>query len=132
MENVHTATARPAAHVLDADVERLRRALVAKRDALIAIGRRRSKEQRGVHDAETELADDAEHWIEQEAALRLGAFDRALLTDVNRALAKLEDGRYGQYGISEDSGAPIPLERLEALPWARRTAEEEERRNRAR
>ena len=62
-------------------------------------------------------------------ALRVGGFDTALLGEVERALKKLDDG---SYGVSEDSGAPIPVERLDALPWARRTAEEEERRQQAR
>lgn len=67
----------------------------------------------------------AEQTIEQEAALRVGGFDAELLDEVEHALKKLDDG---SYGISEDSGAPIPLERLDALPWARRTAQEEDRR----
>jgi RNA polymerase-binding transcription factor DksA len=36
----------------------------------------------------------------------------------------------GTYGASEDSGEAIPLERLEAVPWARRTARAEEKRGR--
>ncbi len=36
--------------------------------------------------------------------------------EVERALAKLQDGRYG---VSEKSGAPIPYARLAAVPWAR-------------
>jgi RNA polymerase-binding transcription factor len=34
----------------------------------------------------------------------------------------------GTYGLSVDSGQPIPDERLEAIPTAERTAEEEARR----
>ena len=37
------------------------------------------------------------------------------LADVNRALAKLEDGTYGRCDVC---GEAIPAERLEALPWA--------------
>ena len=33
----------------------------------------------------------------------------------------------GAYGLSIESGEPIPAERLEAIPWAERTAAEEER-----
>jgi RNA polymerase-binding transcription factor DksA len=29
--------------------------------------------------------------------------------------------------LSVESGEPIPVERLETIPWAERTAEEEER-----
>src|SRR4051812_21104719 len=115
---------RRATHLEDVDLHRLRTALVKKRDELIAAQQATISEQRGIHDRETEQGDVAENLIEQEASLRLGAFDATLLSDVERALKKLDDGHYG---TSEDSGAPIPLERLEAVPWARRTAQEEEK-----
>ena len=38
----------------------------------------------------------------------------------------------GTYGLSIESGEPIPDERLEALPNAERTAEEQERFERGR
>lgn len=115
-------------HLPDADLVRLRHALVAKRDELQAAHRASQLEGRGVADRESEDGDSAEAIIEQDAALRLAAHDAPLLADVERALAKLEAGTYG---VSEDSGVPIPRERLEAIPWARRTAEEEERRQRS-
>jgi DnaK suppressor protein len=120
-------TERRASHLSEADLHRLRTALSRKRDELIAARSEAAAPQRGIHDAETEQGDVAENLIEQEAALRLGAFDAALLADVERALKKLDDGGYG---TSEDSGAPIPLERLEVMPWARRTADEEQRKAR--
>jgi DnaK suppressor protein len=49
---------------------------------------------------------------------------REQLAAVERAEARLADGTYG---ISIESGKPIPDERLEALPTAERTAEEEGR-----
>ena len=33
----------------------------------------------------------------------------------------------GTYGVSVESGEPIPDGRLEAIPWAERTAEEQSR-----
>lgn len=41
---------------------------------------------------------------------------------VGRAEQRLEDGTYG---LSTDSGEPIPEGRMEAVPWAERTAEEQ-------
>jgi DnaK suppressor protein len=114
-----------SSHLSAADLERLRAALVDKRAALLTAERATMDEQRGISTRQTEQGDVAERLIEQESALRIGTFDAALLADVNRAIAKLEAGTYG---TSEDCGAPIPLDRLEAVPWARRTAEEEERR----
>jgi len=49
---------------------------------------------------------------------------RAQLAAVERAEARLEAGTYG---LSVESGEPIPDGRLEALPTAERTVEEEER-----
>jgi DnaK suppressor protein len=119
--STHPPTSR---HIPEADLHRLRAALSRKRDELIAARDTSEAQRRGITDPESEEGDIAEQMIQQEAALRLGGFDADLLRDVERALKKLDDG---DYGVSEDSGAPIPLERLEALPWARRTAQEEER-----
>jgi DnaK suppressor protein len=49
---------------------------------------------------------------------------RADLEAIERAEKRLEDGTYG---ISVESGEPIPPERLEAIPWAERTPEEQQR-----
>jgi DnaK suppressor protein len=46
------------------------------------------------------------------------------LAAVQRAEARLADGTYG---LSVESGEPIPDARLEALPTAERTVQEEER-----
>lgn len=121
-------TAR-ANHLDEPALRRLRHALEEKRDALQRARDASRGDQRGGADGEVEDGDVAERMIEQAAALRLAAFDASLLDDVERALAKLEAGAYG---LSEDSGRPIPLARLEAVPWARRTAEEEEAHHRRR
>jgi DnaK suppressor protein len=46
------------------------------------------------------------------------------LEHVERALQKIEEGTYG---LSDDSGDPIPRGRLEAVPEAIRTVEEQQR-----
>ena len=43
--------------------------------------------------------------------------------DAGLAEARLAQGTYG---LSVESGKPIPDERLEAIPWAERTVEEDE------
>jgi len=113
----------------ETDLHRLRAALGRKRDDLLAARRANEPGERGIAEREAEAGDEAEQLIEQEAALRIGAFDATLLADVEHALARIDDGTYG---TSEESGAPIPLERLEAIPWARRTAAEEQLRQRKR
>lgn len=126
MSNANQGGSR-ALHLSDADLERLRRALARERVALLAARDGRSDTARGGAAGEIEDGDVAERMVEQDEALRMDVFDAGRLADVDRALAKLEAGAYG---FSEDSGTPIPLERLEVVPWARRTAEEEQRRER--
>ena len=46
------------------------------------------------------------------------------LSAIERAEKRLADGTYG---VSVESGEPIPDERLVAIPWAERTAPEQER-----
>jgi DnaK suppressor protein len=46
------------------------------------------------------------------------------LEAIERAERRVEEGTYG---ISVDSGEPIPDARLEAVPWAERTAQEQSR-----
>ena len=53
---------------------------------------------------------------------------REELAAVERAEARLADGTYG---LSVESGEPIPDERLEAMPWAGRTVEEQARYDRS-
>jgi RNA polymerase-binding transcription factor len=47
---------------------------------------------------------------------------KRILAAIARAEQRLEDG---SYGVSVVSGKPIPDKRLEALPWAERTVDEE-------
>jgi DnaK suppressor protein len=58
-------------------------------------------------------------------------FNEGRREDLQRELAALERAearlQEGTYGLSIESGEPIPDQRLEALPTAERTIEEEER-----
>lgn len=59
-------------------------------------------------------------------------FDEGLQNDLREQLAAVERAEKriadGTYGLSIDSGRPIPDERLEVIPTAERTVEEEEAR----
>ncbi len=70
------------------------------------------------------LGDEASDLYDDE--LRAGRLDQLQedLDAVTRAEARLEAGTYG---LSVESGLPIPDERLEALPTAERTVAEESR-----
>jgi DnaK suppressor protein len=68
-----------------------------------------------------DAADVAEVQVERSTQNTLTEGERAQLAQVNRALAKLEDG---SYGLSDLTGEPIPVARLEALPWATTNVED--------
>jgi len=68
-------------------------------------------------DGATDLYDDE---LDEGLADRL----RQELAAIERAEQRVEQGTYG---LSVESGEPIPDARLEAIPWAERTAEEQER-----
>jgi DnaK suppressor protein len=113
---------KPKSHLPADRIAQLRRALVHKRTELQAA--LDANQQTQLQPAtEAEAGDLAELVIEQDDAARALGREAQLLADVERAIAKIDAGTYG---FSEISGVPISLERLEAVPWARRTLEEEE------
>jgi len=71
----------------------------------------------------TEALDAAEQTREQDDAAESVERDRALLWEIEHALAKMDAGTYG---VSELSGEAIGFPRLDAVPWARVTADESE------
>jgi DnaK suppressor protein len=71
-----------------------------------------------------EMADDASDTYQNE-------FDEGRSDDLNEQLAAVERAEQrlaeGRFGLSIESGDPIPDERLEAIPTAERTVAEEAR-----
>lgn len=80
--------------------------------------------------AEEPASDEPEDFGEMGRDLTEEDTDRAVAADQERLLAQVEHALQrmdeGTYGLSEVSGRPIPLERLEALPWATTTADDPE------
>ncbi len=101
-------------------IEALRQRLDQER---VRITGRLAREESVARDAEplTEPTDAAELTREQDDAALFGGRDRALVGEIDHALAKIEAGTYG---LSEATGDPIDFRRLLAIPWAR-TEEEE-------
>jgi DnaK suppressor protein len=105
------------------DPERARELLAAERERITAELARRTIEP--TEDPSTaDSADLASDTYEAELDEGLSDELRARLDAVARAEQRLEDGTYG---LSVESGEPIPDERLEAVPTAERTAEEQAR-----
>jgi RNA polymerase-binding transcription factor len=108
-----------ARELLRRERERVERALAELRPA--SAGDEPADDDEQPADLGTETFDRE---LDESLAIRLGdelaAIDRA-----EERLAK------GTYGLSVESGAAIPDGRLELIPWAERTAEEQSRYERA-
>jgi DnaK suppressor protein len=74
-------------------------------------------------------SDEPQDFADQAAELDQAERDEALREELNETLAAIERAEQrlgdGTYGVSIESGEPIPDARLEAVPWAERTVEEE-------
>src|SRR5512139_1116123 len=70
---------------------------------------------RGAIGYSTHQADDATEAFEQTKGLAMRQNTERLLAQVERALARFDDGTFG---LCVDCGAPIDPARLEALPYA--------------
>jgi DnaK suppressor protein len=68
--------------------------------------------------------DDGEHLADDELEAGVAEQLREELAAIDRAEERLARGTYG---LSIESGDPIPDARLELVPWAERTVEEESR-----
>ncbi|WP_404449707.1 TraR/DksA C4-type zinc finger protein [Sutcliffiella horikoshii] len=70
------------------------------------------------------LAEGNAERVEREQEQTFEQIDEKLLGEIEEALARIEDGTYG---TCVDTGEEIPYERLEALPYAKRTAPAQEK-----
>jgi DnaK suppressor protein len=106
------------------DAERARELLARERArierALAEARRRENDEDADPYEASDVAPDLFEAELEEGLAERLSEE----LEAVERAEKRLAEGTYG---ISVESGEPIPDGRLEIIPWAERTAEEQAR-----
>jgi DnaK suppressor protein len=106
----------------EAQVSKLRERLLAER-AHLQGSERTMAPVREAQERSADEMDEAEASIVQHEALGRAAHDRSHLAEVDRALKKIEAGTYG---LSELSGEPIGYARLNAVPWARFSAAEQE------
>ena len=106
------------------DPERARELLTAERRRI-----ERALSRRGHEDTGEETDEDDP--VNLAADLYQDEFDEGLSDDLREELAAVERAEArlaaGTYGLSVESGTPIPDERLEAVPTAERTAQEEAR-----
>jgi RNA polymerase-binding transcription factor DksA len=106
-------------------LEHFRTLLLRERDAIEGRIREREALIRArvrQPDEPADLTDEAQMLVQHDQAIAENELDRDTLAQVERALRRIEEGTYG---ISEVSGQPIPLDRLEAVPWATTLVDEE-------
>jgi DnaK suppressor protein len=104
------------------DRERARELLHGERERIERALMRRGHQDTGEPTDEDDPANQASDLYQDELDEGLADDLREELAAVERAEARLAAGTYG---LSIESGKPIPDERLEILPAAERTAEEE-------
>jgi RNA polymerase-binding transcription factor len=104
------------------DPERARALLSAERERIERALARLAHEDTGEAADEEDPANLAAELYQEELDEGLADGLRDELAAVERAEARLAAGTYG---LSIESGKPIPDERLEAIPTAERTVEEE-------
>jgi DnaK suppressor protein len=114
-------------------LERQKRRLTEVRKQILQVRRGQAGEEAGVNaDASgqaREFEDDAQKLTTLELEGNLEAADDNRLSNIERALQKIVDGTYG---LSDASGAPISIERLEASPESLYTLDEQKSRDPAR
>ena len=108
------------------DPDRARTLLAAERQRIERALARLRRQDDGEPADEFDPANLAADLYQDEFDEGLGADLREQLAAVERAEARLAAGTYG---LSVESGQPIADERLEVLPTAERTAEEERARS---
>ena len=85
----------------------------------------------GLEPLESDEPATDQHQADQASDLYDNELDEGLSDDLRAELAAVERAEErlaaGTYGLSIESGEPIPDERLEAVPTAERTAEEQAR-----
>lgn len=113
------ATADP--RLTKTQLETLRRMLEEERARILGV-LAASTPPSPSEDERAEFEEVAQRSTEGDDRFGVAERERALLAEVDRALAKLDSGRYG---LSERTGAPIPYARLSSVPWARAGVDEE-------
>lgn len=103
------------------ELDKFRAVLLQKRAALV--GDISQLESEALNLGRGELSHTPQHMAEQGSdsaeqtlALDLAAADRKLIREIDDAIKRIEEGRYG---LCELTGRPIRVERLRELPWAR-------------
>ncbi len=113
-------------------LEQQKHRLTALRQQILSIRQRQQGEQNSVNSElrgqARDYEDDAQRLAAVELQDNLVVHDDERLSDIERALQRIDAGTYG---LSAASGKPIPVERLKAFPEALYTEEEQQQREKS-
>jgi DnaK suppressor protein len=111
-------------------VETQKRRLIELRNQILSVRQGQESEEASanaeVQGQAREYEDDAQKLTALELQGNLAAADDERLSNIERALQKIDDGTYG---LSEGNGTPRPIERLRASPESLYTVEEQKTRD---
>ena len=106
-----TATAR----VTKKDMEKYRRALLAKKDEISQeLVKNKDAGQESSDEITQDIADKATSSYTKEFLFSLSDSERTLVQQIDQALARIDEGAYG---TCTHCGNPLMEKRLEAVPW---------------
>jgi DnaK suppressor protein len=97
------------------------RNLVELRDQLLVqTGKLAREATEGIPTYSMHMADAGTDSFDRDFALSMLSSDQDALYEIEEAIKRIENGTYGS---CEVTGKPIPITRLDAIPWARFSAE---------
>jgi DnaK suppressor protein len=109
-----SSVAKPA-RMTKKDMEKYRRLLEEKKASLSAeLVKTRSAEEETTEESTQDIADRAVSSYTREFLYSLTDSERVTLLQIDSALARIEEGTYGQ---CVNCGAPMIEKRLVAVPW---------------
>ncbi|HQS08296.1 MAG: RNA polymerase-binding protein DksA [Rhizobiales bacterium 24-66-13] len=111
----------------DRQREYFRLKLLAWKDDILREARETLQHLQDENQNHPDLADRASSETDRSIELRARDRQRKLISKIDAALGRIEDG---SYGYCEDTGEPISLKRLEARPIATLSVEAQERHER--
>lgn len=124
-EQISSEAAPVGASLSAADIEYFRTLLISKRQEILhnvheiqgeALKQSRQDAAGDLSCMPVHMADLGTDAYEQEFALGLMDSERKLLKEIDEALARVDEGKYG---VCIKTGHPISMGRLKAMPWAR-------------
>ena len=109
-----------------ADLEKFRKRLLAMRAQITNQVREASEDVKSVDEVKgysQHQADEGTDDFNRTISLSVSSKEQGVLRQIDRALEKIDDGTYG---VCDVTGKPIPVKRLEAVPYASMTVEAQE------